>query len=443
MATQWRKLGPVTREVWDQTLKDAGSLVYPERADAYQALGPMSGLALAQMGVESSFGKVFDANPASNKNAMNLRPRGGAGFMKFDTWTEGLEEYRDRLLDPNYAYADDVTLAELVHDYAPSSDGNNEAAYIADVEKYLRRFNVIQEVTSPSTVGTPTFYYLNKDYARFGLTKAQATEILAKRFTKRYDADAGVTGAIEYIVLHIQAGYTPGSLEWWLDHDASSNVMVQRDGSVLVVIPEEHGPWTNGDDYAPKPAGLGLVSLPGNSNIWSWTCEAEGVTGAEPLKYPAMLNTIEWLVRDVMKRHPKTALPGHLITHSDVNQINKPNCGGAYVLEIQRRVQMPTPPTAYAPKHPVPGTRASKLIGEKFFMQGSGFVTLLEDTAPLEWAIDTARPTGRARKAGSRVGVGYWVLADDGELWLIEGGKDPGSRFRVKDTVEGTTAVRK
>lgn len=442
MAIEWRKLGPVDEDVWNAALKSAGSLVYPERAAAYDVLGPLSGLGLAQMGVESSFGVDFDNNPAENKNAMNLRPRGQPGFMSFDTWTDGLEEYRDRLLDPNYAYADDVTLEQLVHDYAPNSDGNNEAEYVAKVTAYLKKFGVTAQATTPKVASRPTFYYLDKDYARFGLTKAQADAILAKRFTNRYDARAGVTGAIEYIVLHIQAGYTPGSLAHWLLVDASSSVMVQRDGSVLVCIPEQHGPWTNGDDYAPKPAGLGLVALPGNSNIWSWSLEAEGVTGAEPLKHPAMMDTIEWLVRDVMKRHPKTALPGHVVTHSDVNQINKPNCGGAYVLEIQRRIQRPTAPTEYAPKHPVPGPRVSKLIGESFFMLGSGYVTLLEDTAPLEWAYSGARPTGRARKAKSRVGVGYWVEASDGEMWLVEGGSKPGSRFRARDTVEGTKAFK-
>ncbi len=69
------------------------------------------------------------------------------------------------------------------------------------------------------------------------------------------------------IVLHIQQGGTPGSLNSWVNginddgspRAASSTVMAQKDGSILRVIPEEHGPWTNGRLRHPTPKGQDIV----------------------------------------------------------------------------------------------------------------------------------------------------------------------------------------
>lgn len=83
---------------------------------------------------ESSYATDFAADPPANKNALNLRPRGGSGFQQFASWADGIREWKARLTDPSYAYAATVTLSDLVHIYAPSSDNNNESAYVATVQ---------------------------------------------------------------------------------------------------------------------------------------------------------------------------------------------------------------------------------------------------------------------------------------------------------------------
>lgn len=195
------------------------------------------------------------------------------------------------------------------------------------------------QIFTEEPMATPVIYELWKDYARFGLTQAEANRILDNKFVGR--RDGSIQGRPTHRLCHIQAGTTVSSLDWWANGpgvQASSTVMIQRDGSILRVIPEADGPWTNGDDYAPKPAGQALVNQPGNSNIWTLSIEAEGMTGAEVLQYPAQMDAIEWQLREWARKYPETAPMDHLLEHADLQRIQKPNCAGAYYPVIRQRL---------------------------------------------------------------------------------------------------------
>jgi hypothetical protein len=174
-------------------------------------------------------------------------------------------------------------------------------------------------------LATPTIYTLEKDYARFGLTKAQATTLAQKKFANRSG------GEPLFIVYHIQDGYTSGSLEYWVDRDASSTVMAQRDGSILKVIPEADGPWTNGDVKSPKPEAAELIAKPGNKNNWCLTIEGEG--HPFDLMPDAEKNAIAWQTIDWMKRYPKIGMD-QILRHGWINSVDRANCG-LYIDDIK------------------------------------------------------------------------------------------------------------
>jgi hypothetical protein len=184
---------------------------------------------------------------------------------------------------------------------------------------------------------TPVIYDLATDYARYGISEAQVAEILTHRFYKRWGG--GVQGAPWEIVLHIQDGRTVGSLIHWSGVQASSTVMIQRDGSILKVIPEEHGPWTNGDVCNPLPEVADLLAKGGNPNIWSLTIEAEG-TPWEALT-AVQLDSVEWQVRQWMQTY---SIPKERVDrHRHINSCSRWNCPGAsdandYYLAIQKRL---------------------------------------------------------------------------------------------------------
>src|SRR5688500_13372997 len=86
---------------------------------------------------------------------------------------------------------------------------------------------------------------------------------------------SGNRGEPRFIVLHIQDGISPGSLNWWgtgfledefgnltVPVQASATVMVNRDGTIWRVVREEDAPWTNGDVANPSPRSAALRALP-------------------------------------------------------------------------------------------------------------------------------------------------------------------------------------
>lgn len=192
-------------------------------------------------------------------------------------------------------------------------------------------------------MATPVIYNLATDYAKFGLTSAQKDILLKHRFYNRVDNDANITGKPKSLVCHIQDGFTVGSLDYWVGVQASSTVMIQRDGSILKVIPEQHGPWTNGDVMSPTDQSYEVRSWGGNPNIWSVTAEVEGHPW-EALT-PAQFDAVEWWARDGMSR---LNIPISLVLpHSAFNQETRANCPGMYYPGLIKRLSGGTT-TAYA-----------------------------------------------------------------------------------------------
>jgi hypothetical protein len=134
---EWRTIGDVPLSFWRQKLEVAGSPLQAEAAATWEAARPHSALALAMLWCESQFGTRFNRNTVTNRNAFNLRPRGGDGYQAFGSWAEGIAEWRARIADPLYAYATTTSVAGLVAVFAPGWDANDPVRYAATVEKML------------------------------------------------------------------------------------------------------------------------------------------------------------------------------------------------------------------------------------------------------------------------------------------------------------------
>lgn len=184
------------------------------------------------------------------------------------------------------------------------------------------------------TLTQPVIYDLATDYARFGLAKWQADAILTHRFEGR--RSGGIQGRPLKLVYHIQDGWTNGSLPYWVSVEASSHYMVQRDGSILKVIPEAHGAWTNGDVMGANYAEVGdVLNLGGNANVWCITVESEGHP-FDP-QTQAQLDSLEWLARDVMRRYDEIGVED-IEEHASFNSVTRANCAGMYYDAITKRL---------------------------------------------------------------------------------------------------------
>ena len=174
---------------------------------------------------------------------------------------------------------------------------------------------VIQDIQNPD------------DAALYGIDPGEAADLLTHCFVNRSGASA------QAIVLHIQEGRTFGSLDWWLhgpNVQASATVMIQFDGSILRVIPEQHGPWTNGDVNNPTPQAAALLALGGNPNIWTLSIEAEGWwNGDHP---DAQVDAIVWQVKQWQAAY---SIPINMVLpHSSINSVDKANCPGNYLPRV-------------------------------------------------------------------------------------------------------------
>ncbi len=208
--------------------------------------------------------------------------------------------------DPNY-HTKIVARGNAIFPGLSAAGANGGAIHMASP--------VIQNIQNPA------------DAAMYGISPSEASALLTHCFVNRSGADPRA------IVLHIQEGRTFGSLDWWVNGpnvQASATVMIQFDGSILRVIPEEHGPWTNGDVNNPTPQSAPLRALGGNPNIWTLSIEAEGWwNGDHP---QAQIDSIVWQVRTWQERY---GIPTSMVLpHSSINSVDRSFCPGNYLPRV-------------------------------------------------------------------------------------------------------------
>lgn len=444
-STPFRSIGDAPLVAWESECRRLNSPIPASQLpQCIAAVNGYGALALAQAVKESQLG----ATATARNNPLGLMSMDGARFLSFASWAEAFTEYRRRISDLSYkggVYApQDKTLADYIVTYVggprcltsggvtcangetwDGADGGSVGLYIVQtigrINGYLREDDTMTDPTPAPRVNpfpTPVIYDLAKDFGRYGLTQAQANKISGHRFANRngYKPLA--------IVLHIQEGTNASSLSWWAsgNADASSSVMVGRDGSVLRIIPPEHGPWTNGDTQRPSQRGQALLTRIGNANpnVVTLSIEAEGYYQQEATD--AQLQAICWQVTDWMIRYDLTA--SNLYRHADINSVTRANCPGAYYdnVESALRGTGASKPTFSGLPSEMTSDDVYALFPEA---SPSGPVTLawLQRCASLKtWPhrVDVATPTPGSRPWSKRFRFsdGYTIYANaDGKVW--------------------------
>ena len=358
--SEWRLTGDTDLSSFTKALSRsflAGSSPVVEEAEAIY--GTLLGYGLTRLGAaflwhESKNGSWHCGSapagspciPRSNKNPFAMK-RPGGGWAVYDSYQEAAEEWAERLLSPNGPYRQTGTIAELIDVYAPGFE--NDVQQYRDV--IVREVNALPEVVTIGSVNPwpkPRIYSLDKDHAQFGLTKWQADKILSHRFASRQGL------GIRAIVMHIQEGTSRGSLSWWAsgNADASSSVMVQKDGSILRIIEDQYGPWTNGDTNRPSAKGKKLIDAIGgaNPNLVTVSIEAEGYWQDTMPK--AQAEAICWMVTEWMRRHDLTV--NDIYRHADFNSVTRPNCPGTYFDVVMGMLRGEAPAPAPPPNPLLP-----------------------------------------------------------------------------------------
>ena len=337
----------------------------PELEEMHAVAGPHSALCLSQCVKESTLGR--DQSARLTRNPLGLMTSDGSTLQSFPTWPDAVRNWLTRITDLSYkggVYAPwEITLEQYLATYVGGPgcwttrgitcangetwDGENGGSVGLYIQQTVDRLNDYTEGASMANpYPAPTIYSLSRDYARFGLTQPQANKIGSHKFAARQGKKPMA------IVLHIQEGTTKSSLSWWAsgNADASATVMIEKDGSLLRVIPEADGPWTNGDVKAPSAKGQQLLNKIGgvNPNLVTLSIEAAGFSN--DLMTDAAATTTCWQLTEWMRIHGLTK--ADIYKHADLNSVTRAFCPGKYWDQVMAKLDGVTPAPVPAPAWP-------------------------------------------------------------------------------------------
>lgn len=159
----------ISPAVFAEVLTRAGSPAAPENTGGalYQiplAHGLDPAVALAFFQHESTYGTAGLAVQTRNWGNLRRSPTGrgqvreipGRGpFAHYRTWADSLHDWCALMRGPLYLGAGRATVAQIVPVYAPSSDGNRPAAYVAAVERSVAAWEIVSRAGGWIAPGTP------------------------------------------------------------------------------------------------------------------------------------------------------------------------------------------------------------------------------------------------------------------------------------------------
>ena len=138
---------------------------------------------------------------------------------------------------------------------------------------------------------------------------------------------------IKAICWHVAEGSEAGVTSWFHNpaSQASTHYLVCKDGRVIQYVLESDMPYANGVINKPRmanPVVAALVNSGINVNNQTVSIETERYTGDRLTADSPMGRALAQLTRDVMQRHGIPIDDDHILGHSEIDSVNRPNCPG-------------------------------------------------------------------------------------------------------------------
>lgn len=231
-------------------------------------------------------------------------PYSARSLCAYADWAAGGISTVARLVE-HPAYRGLTTVREIVPVWAPASDGNIPAAYIAAV------LGAVKEWTGGGSMGS----------------------VPRPRMTSTPSPNRGGYGTPHRpraIVAHITAG--TDSLGWLTSpaSNASSNYLITSAGAILELVPPTESAWANGQVAAPdtsNPFVAAVLAEGVNFNTRTISIEVERRAG-EPYtaaQREAFVALAAWLCQEFAI----TPDAAHILPHRQIDGRNRANCPGA------------------------------------------------------------------------------------------------------------------
>lgn len=373
---------------------------------------------LAMFNHESSMGKAGVARQThswGNTREPNFgavpvgRTEGASGwFPVWRDWLDGMKSTSARLVSDQWVYAHRGSIRE-VFDYppdptkvwAPAGDMNDPAGYLNAVVTFMNRY------ATPVVEGR--------------IPRPPMVE----RHSPNRDG-YGIPRRVRLIVEHIADGEREDTLRYFsTPGNASSNYVVDRDGTIYEVVPLEHAPHTNGDVQKPDmshPVIADIITRGHNPNPYSATIENIGYPGDDltPAQIAANQHLVAWIAE-------QSALPVNdqtVIGHYRINSVTRWYCpsfsSAEWAAIINGAAGWGAAPQPERP--PEVGDPNARYVPETGAWLAYGFKAFWEDNPnALKWLgfpVENERGVGRYSIQKFERG---WALYDpeEGEGWRV------------------------
>lgn len=431
---QWRTIGDVPLSFWRQKLSVAGSPMQAEAETTWAAARPHSALALAMLWAESQFATSFRRNSVGNKNAFNLRPRGGEGFLAFPTWADGVAEWRARVTDPGYAYRDTETVSDLVAVFAPGWDANDPARYAAGVETMVAAW--------PREGATmPTYEVAGLGGKKITLPVPLVVQLIPRGQVKQRPGTKRQTPGfwVQHETGNPSKGADAAMHARWLANGAGGATLsfhfAVDDKVIYQMIPVDEVTWQAADGSGPGNmsgvscelcinAGIDVAASRRNAEAL-----AAGVMGALGLDVSRLKR--HWDFNGALPASQRHHCPDRMMSEgywptfvANVGKLLKPATPGP--------VDPPKSPVAFAQPGPTPATwdGTDQTLGNAAFFALGRRVRTRQGARFRQYAGKASAET-RAASAGGEVLEVEWAVQGDGEWWWVT---DDGHRVRQAET---------
>lgn len=278
---------------------------------------------------ESQLGKAGIVVKYATKNMGNVRSPevASAGtivqtergpFAKYATWAKGAKDWAERMRGPKYAGSGLTTVRTVLRKYAPASDSNDPVAYGTTVLGLIETW----------TKGAPTV----------SVSKPPLNTSHPSPNRNGY----GGARRVEALCWHVTAGAAGPSISWLCSpaSSASSNYVIDKDGTIYELVPPDQDAWANGAVNQPDL---------GNAQIARWTREGanfnqrtisiENVRETSANNQPggftaAQRESLIALSAWLCERFGVPADRGHILRHAQIDSVNRPYCPGLAESEI-------------------------------------------------------------------------------------------------------------
>lgn len=288
------------------------------------------------------------------------RPPGRRYLCAYRDWIDGGVSTVARFVE-HAAYRGKTTVEQIIPVWAPSSDGNDTARYIASVLASMDQWAAVAPRVNP--LSPQEAHMVNKPPIN---TSHPSPNRNGYGGTRRADA----------IVWHVTVGGLAGTLSWLTSpaSAASANYVIGKDGTIYELVPPDQDAWANGVVKSPdlsNPVIAGWLAENVNFNQRTISVEHERLTSANEqpggfteAQHQATVRLAAWLCQEFGIPPDRQ----HIIRHGQIDSVNRAHCPGlaesemvAWIGEIAALVN--APPVLPENKPPVPNLPGAKSAG--------------------------------------------------------------------------------